>query len=146
MNTKLILAAVAALALQGCAALPMNWQPTDPGSRAAEGVWEVIDTVDTVQTARFVQTDCHEADPAARFIYGGSNPAPARVVATNLVLMSVHSYVSAYLDRKVDHEIATDNADGNEGLWYTGRIVWHAVSIAASTASVINNRSLKCHK
>jgi hypothetical protein len=139
-----IAAAVAAAVLPGCCVLPMNMQPQDPTSRTAEGVWEVIDTVDTIQTAKFVTTDCHEADPAARFIYGGGNPAPSRVVLTNVVLMAAHSTVSAWLDRHVEADEA--NEDGNLGLWYTGRIVWHVVSIGASTASVINNRSLKCHK
>jgi hypothetical protein len=134
-----------AFSLVGCAALPMNWQPKDDDSRKAEAVWDVIDTIDTVQTAKFVQTTtCHEADPMARAVYGGGNPAAARVIGTNAVLMGVHSVVSRWFDNHYDASVSAD--DGNAGAWYVGRIAWHVASIGASAASVIGNASTKgCH-
>lgn len=140
--SKLIVTAVAAALTGGCAVLPMNWQPKDDDSRKAEAIWDAIDTIDTVQTAKFVQrTTCHEADPTARLVYGGGNPAPARVISTNVVLMGVHSAVSRWFDNHYDASSAAD--DGNAGIWYISRIAWHVASLGISTASVVNNATTK---
>lgn len=136
-------AAIAALLLQGCAALPVSMQPTDPGSRAAEGLWDVVDTVDTIQTVQFLRSGrCSEVDPAAKVIYGGGKPSATRVVLTNTLLLSIHSYVSRWIDDHVAESESKD--DGNVGAWYVGRIAWHALSIGYSVAAISTTRSNGC--
>lgn len=127
--------------LGGCAALPMPLQPqTENNSNMAEGTFIVLAAVDTVQTMHIRQgTSCdHEADPAAAALYGSRYPKPGRVLVTNLALITVHTMLASWLDDKVA-------AGGdNVGLWYTGRIAFHAVSIVAEGSSVINNHVRGC--
>lgn len=149
--------AVAALLESGCAILPMSMQPKDPDARHAEAVWDVLDTVDTYTTQHFLKKptwtvtgptgtttfQCQEADPLAKVIYGGAHPAPARVIGTNLLLMGAHSYVSRWFDDEYDKSVAAD--DGDVGVWWTGRFLWHALSIGGSAWAVTNNLSGPCH-
>jgi hypothetical protein len=139
-NWPFIVAILVVLAISiltsGCAAFP-----TATSSRVAETVWQTLDAIDTAQTAQFVRkpTCYSESDPFARTMYGGPNPSSSRVVAINVLLMPVHSYVSRWFDDHVNRSEQDD--DGNVGAWYTGRIAWHAVSILATGASVANNFS-----
>ncbi len=127
--------------LPGCAMLPMPMPPNDMSmnSNAAEGTWLALDAVDTLQTMHLKKgTACaYEADPLARALYGGANPAPARVLVTNLALMTAHTMITSWLDDEVAKHYKAD--DDQVGLWYAGRLAWHAVSIGASGASVVNN-------
>lgn len=130
-----------ALGLTGCASLSViqpTLAPTEPGSIAAETVWDALDAVDTVQTARFKQRGLYERDPLAATLYGTAHPSPSEVYAVNGVLMLGHSLVSSWLDR----ECAKHSDDASTGLWFVGRIAWHAISIGASIASVANNARL----
>lgn len=137
-----------AVSLTGCAALPMELQPSDQASAYAEGAWLVLDSVDTIQTSHIKQgTSCdHEADPIARAVYGGEHPAPLRVIGTNVALMVVHMLVTSWLDDHVDEEAAKNAAgqDNTLGAWYVGRIAWHTVSLVGTGASVINNHVRGC--
>lgn len=133
--------AVAIIAwLSGCAMLPTVLQPgvnQENSSVAAEGTWLVLDAIDTAQTMQFVQhPKCfHEADGVARFMYGGSNPDPSRVLLTNIALAIAHTYITSWLDDKV-----AEGGD-NAGVWYTTRVAWHVVSIVGTGAAVVNNFS-----
>lgn len=122
--------------LTGCAAYPI-----DKGSRRAEAAWELLDTVDTMQTVQIARHPAcfREANPAAAFLYGGSQPPPQRVLLTNMALMLVHSSVSRWFDDRYTHAEARD--DGSAGPWAFGRIVWHTVSIVGTGAAVANNFS-----
>lgn len=135
--------AIAAFMLGGCAALPMPLQPnTDNNSNYAEGAVIVLAAVDTAQTMHIRKgTSCdHEANPIMAKLYGSKYPAPGRVLATNLALLTVHTMVASWLDDKVDQHKADDSA----GLWYVGRITFHAVSILGEGAAVANNASRGC--
>lgn len=132
---------MSATALTGCASLNLvtdKLAPTEPGSIAAETVWDALDTIDTIQTARFKQRGLIERDPFAVALYGTRQPSAGEVYAINGVLMLGHSLVSSWLDR----ECAKHSDDASTGLWFVGRIAWHAISIGASTASVANNARL----
>lgn len=129
--------------LGGCAALPMPLQPaTENTSNAAEGAFLVLATVDTVQTMHIRKgTSCdHEADPVAAALYGGRYPKPGRVLLTNLALMTVHTMVASWLDDEVESHKTADSA----GLWYTGRVAFHVVSIVAEGSAVASNASRGC--
>lgn len=128
------LAAPVALFLSGCAIFP-----TDTGSRAAETTWQVLDAIDTAQTAQMVRHPAcfHEADPIARAIYGGGNPSSGKVVALNLLLMPLHARVSRWFDDRAAQAYADDS--DSVGLWYTGRFAWHALSLAWTGSSVARN-------
>lgn len=137
------LLAALVLFLAGCAALPIPLQPeTENNSNYAEGSFLVLATVDTLQTMHIRRgSNCdHEADPLAAALYGSKYPKPGRVLLTNLALITVHTMVTSWLDDKV----AEHTHDENAGLWYSGRIVWHGVSLFAEAASVINNRQVGC--
>lgn len=141
-----ILILLAVVCLQGCAALPMPLQPVNEqyNSNMAEGGFLVLATVDTLQTSHIRQgTSCdHEADPFAVAIYGTKYPKPARVILTNLAMMTVHTMVTSWLDDEVaKHDQAND---GSVGPWYVGRVVWHGASLLVEGAAVINNRSRGC--
>lgn len=145
-----ILAVVALLVLGGCAALPMPFQPQNEqyNSNAAEGAFLVLAAVDTAQTMHLKSgTDCgYEADPVAAALYGGKNPSPGRVLATNLLMITAHTMVASWLDDKVAAESAKNDAgtDNNLGPWYVGRVVFHAVSLIAEGAAVLNNKRHGC--
>lgn len=139
----ILMVCAAAMTFAGCAALPMPLQPqTDNNSNMAEGTFIVLAAVDTVQTMHIRKgTSCdHEADPIAAALYGSTNPKPARVLFTNLALITVHTMLASWLDDKVEEHKADDAA----GLWYVGRIGFHAVSIVAEGSSVINNHVRGC--
>lgn len=134
------------LILVGCAALPMPLQPANEqyNSNYAEGGFLVLETVDTLQTMHIRQgTSCdHESDPIAAKIYGSPHPKAGRVLVTNLVLMTVHTMATSWMDDEVaKHDQANDSS---VGPWYIGRVVWHAASILAAGSSVINNRDRGC--
>lgn len=134
---------LALTALMGCAALPMPLQPqTENNSNMAEGTFIVLAAVDTVQTMHIRRgTSCdHEADPVAAALYGSRYPKPGRVLMTNLALIMVHTMLASWLDDKVEQHKADDSA----GLWYIGRIGFHAVSIVAEGSSVISNHTRGC--
>lgn len=144
---KLALAAVlavAALALGGCAALPMPMQPVDMtyNSNTAEGAFIVLAAVDTVQTMHIKPgSSCdHEADPIAAWLYGSKYPSPGRILLTNIVMITAHTMVTSFLDDKV----AQHAHDEDAGLWYVGRAAWLTVSIGAEAGSVINNYRIGC--
>jgi hypothetical protein len=131
------------LALGGCAALPMPLQPeTQNNSNYAEGAVIVLTAVDTAQTMHIRKgTSCdHEANPLMAKLYGSKYPAPGRVLATNLALLTVHTMVASWLDDKVDQHKTDDSA----GLWYVGRITFHAVGILGEGAAVADNASRGC--
>lgn len=131
------------LVLTGCAALPMPLQPeTENNSNMAEGGFIVLAAVDTVQTMHIRKgTSCdHEADPLAAAIYGSKYPKPGRVLLTNLALITVHTMVASWLDDEVEAHAHADTA----GLWYTGRLTFHAVSLLAEGSAVITNASNGC--
>lgn len=144
------LAPVLALLCTGCATLPMPVQPahSDYNSNAAEITWLALDAVDTAQTMHIrAGTSCaYEADPAARAIYGGRDPAPARVLLTNVALAAVHATVTSWLDDRVAAEDLQREQDDTYGVgpWMVARFVWHAVSIAGSAHSVVNNYEHGC--
>lgn len=143
---KIAILGAAALALSGCAALPMPLQPQDEqfSTVNTERAWTAIDAVDTVQTAHMKRgTSCdHEGDPVAAHIYGGVNPPPGRVYAVNIVLALVHASVSNWLDREVAKHADAD--DGSVGPWYVGRVVWYAASFAYSVDGVVKGREQSC--
>jgi hypothetical protein len=121
----------------------MPLQPeTENNSNMAEGAFLVLASVDTVQTMHIRKgTSCdHEADPIAAALYGSKYPKPGRVLLTNLALMTVHTMVASWLDDKVEQHKADDSA----GLWYVGRIGFHAVSIVAEGSAVASNASRGC--
>lgn len=132
LKTGAVLAVV--LALSGCAIYP-----TDAGSQAAETTWQVLDVIDTAQTAQLVRhPKCfYEADPMARAIYGNRNPSATKVVAVNLLLMPLHARVSRWFDDHADQAYA-DDADSTE-LWALGRFAWHALSLTWTAGSVARN-------
>lgn len=115
----------------------MWMQPTDETSSRAEGAWLVLDAVDTAQTIQLAKhpTCYRETDRAAVWLYGDEHPSPARVALTNVVLALGHTMVTAWLDDEVDAHRNTNNY----GPWVVTRVVWHAVSLGASGAAVINN-------
>lgn len=137
-------AAIAAmLFLAGCAALPMPLQPRgENNSNMAEGAFLVLAATDTVQTMHIRKgTSCdHEADPMAAALYGSRYPKPGRVLLTNLALMTVHTMVASWLDDEVESHKTADSA----GLWYTGRLAFHAISIVAEGSAVVSNASRGC--
>lgn len=147
MKTQLIVAGVAAALLGGCAALPMPLQPKheEYNSNLAESAWLVAAAVDTAQTMGIKKgTSCdHEADPVAAALYGSKYPKPGRVLVTNLVMMTGHAMVTSWLDDKVAEHDQAD--DGSVGPWYVGRIIWHALSLGATGASVISNHDKGCN-
>lgn len=128
--------------LTGCAALPMALQPKETSTQVAEGAFVVLEGIDTAQTMHIrAGTSCdHEADPLAAALYGSSHPKPGRVLLTNVALLSVHAFVTSWLD----DEVAKHAHDDSAGPWYVGRIAWHSVSLIAAGASVINNHSRNC--
>lgn len=143
--SAVLLMAIVAFGLCGCAALPMPLQPqADSNSNYAEGAFIVLAAADTAQTMHIRQgTSCdHEADPLAAALYGSKYPKPGRVLLTNLALITVHTMVASWLDDKVDQHIKLD--DGSAGPWYVGRVAFHAVSLAVEASSVINNHSRGC--
>lgn len=132
--------------ITGCAALPMPLQPINEqyNSNMAEGGFLVLATVDTLQTTHIHRGEScdHEADPIAAGLYGSKYPKPARVILTNLALMTVHTMVTSWLDDKVaEHDKANDDS---VGPWYVSRVIWHGVSLLAEGAAVINNKSHGC--
>jgi uncharacterized protein YceK len=142
-SVLLMLASAVLLAIGGCAALPMPLQPqTDNNSNYAEGAFIVLAAVDTAQTMHIRKgTSCdHEADPLAAALYGSEYPKPGRVLLTNLALITVHTMVASWLDDKVEQHHQDDSA----GLWYTGRIGFHAVSLVLEGSAVVNNHSRGC--
>jgi hypothetical protein len=147
---KLLTITLAITTLSGCAALPMPLQPvhSDYNSNAVEITWLAVDAVDTAQTMHIkAGTSCaYEADHAARIIYGARDPAPARVLVTNIALATVHTMVTSWLDDKVaveDHQREKDD-DYGIGPWMAARFVWHAASLIASGSSVVNNIEHGC--
>lgn len=135
-----------AVLLVGCAALPQFMQPTDATSQEAEGTWLVLDTIDTLQTVQIAKNpSCfHEADGIADRLYGGSHPSVGRVLAINIPLMLAHTAVASWLDDEVNAHLAADAATpglDSVGPWYVGRLVFHTVSIGASSYAVLNNFS-----
>jgi hypothetical protein len=128
----------------GCAALPMPLQPVNQqyNSNMAEGAFIVLAATDTLQTMHIRKgTSCdHEADPVAAALYGSKYPKPGRVLLTNLVLITVHTMITSWLDDKV----AEHAHDEGAGPWYVSRVVWHGASILVEGAAVINNRSRGC--
>lgn len=142
-----LIAVLLMVLLGGCAALPIPFQPANEqyNSNMVEGTWLVLDAVDTAQTMhiRASNPTCsYEADPLARAIYGSRDPKPARVLLTNLALATVHTMVTSWLDDEVAKHMTAD--DDQAGLWYVGRVGWHAVSLIASGSSVINNYAHGC--
>lgn len=139
-------AAILLMDIAGCAALPMPLQPANQqyNSNMAEGGFLVLSTVDTLQTTHIRKgTSCdHEADPIAAALYGSKYPKPGRVIVTNLLLMTVHTMITSWLDDEVaKHDQAND---GSVGPWYVGRVAWHGASLLVEGAAVINNRSHGC--
>lgn len=138
----LILALLLLIMLGGCATVePGRMFPREHGSRVAEKVWLALDTVDTMQTVQIAKhPQCfREANPVAASIYGSEHPKAGRVVLTNVVLALVHSRVSRWFDDGVSRARLRD--DDSVGPWYVGRIAWHAVSIAGTSAAVADNFS-----
>ena len=139
-----------ALILSGCAALPVPLQPvhSDYNSNAVEITWLAVDAADTLQTTHIKSgTSCaYEADHAARIIYGGRDPTPARVVVTNIALATVHTMVTSWLDDKVAVEDQQREKDDDYGIgpWMAARFIWHAASLLASGSSVVNNIEHGC--
>lgn len=135
-----VLALLLLLQLTGCASMePGRMFPREQSSRVAESVWLGLHTVDTMQTVQIARNpQCFwEDNKVAAAIYGTKHPDDDRVMLTNVLLGFVHSRVSRWFDDGVDRSFSAE--DGNEGLWYVGRIAWHAVSIGASAAAVSNN-------
>lgn len=137
--------------LSGCAALPLPFQPQQIqyNSNTAEGAWLVLDSMDTAQTMhiRASNPTCsYEADPLARAVYHTREPSPSRVLLTNLTLATVHTMVTSWLDDKVAAEDMQREKDDVYGVgpWLATRFVWHAVSLAATGASVLNNYNHGC--
>lgn len=147
---------ICALLISGCAALPMPFQPANQqyNSNMAEGAFIVLETVDTLQTMHLTEVRnpttvyrCnHEADPIAAAIYGGQYPNKTRVLITNILLVTAHTMVASWLDDRVASESAKNDANepNNLGPWYVGRVAFHAVSLAISASSVINNARNGC--
>lgn len=135
------------ITLAGCAALPIPFQPQNEqyNSNMAEGAWLVLDGVDTLQTMHLrrernptTSVTCNrEGDPLAIKLYGSEYPSKNRVLLTNLVLATVHTMVTSWLDDKVADDDGT-------GPWYMTRVAWHTVSIAYSLTSVLGNVEQKC--
>lgn len=129
----------------GCTVLepvaPVGMFPREHGSRVAEGTWQALHMVDTMQTVQIARhPQCYrEANPLAAKVYGTEHPSPQRVMITNLALGLVHSRVSRWLDDGVARAQARD--DGLVGPWAVGRIAWHTVSILGTSAAVANNFS-----
>jgi len=144
-RTGLVLA-MFVFALCGCAALPMPMQPVNEqyNSNEAEGTWLVLDAVDTAYTMHLKKgTECdHEGDPIAAHIYGSTRPPPGRVLSINLVLALGHTMVTSWLDDKVAEHDQKD--DGSAGVWYVGRIVWHALSLGYTGEGVYEGHSHGC--
>ena len=149
-NPALTASAALALLCTGCATLPLPLQAvhSEYNSNAAEITWLAIDAVDTAQTMHIrAGTSCaYEADPVARAIYGGRDPAPARVLLTNVALAAVHATVTSWLDDRVAAEDLQRDQDDTYGVgpWMAARFVWHVVSIAGSAHSVVNNYEHGC--
>lgn len=143
----LFLVLLGALALSGCAVLPIPLSPENEqyNSNTAEGTWLVLDAIDTMQTVQIAKhPECyHEADGIAAMLYGGQHPNVGRVIGTNLVLAIGHTMVTSWLDDEVASHEMTDTAHpelpGTVGPWYVGRIVWHAVSILGTGIAVGGN-------
>jgi hypothetical protein len=146
-----LIAAILMVVLGGCAALPMPFQPTNTlgfDSSTAEGAFIVSDMVDTLQTMHLreernpqTQVKCnHEADPIAAALYGGQYPSKNRVLITNVLLLTAHTMVASWLDDRV----AAESTKSDAGLWYIGRLTFHAISIGYSTGSVLNNIKQGC--
>ncbi len=139
----MLTATVIFFGIAGCAALPMPLQPeTQNNSNYAEGAFIVLAGVDTAQSMHIRKgTSCdHEADPLAAALYGSKYPKPGRVLLTNLALITVHTMVASWLDDKVE----AHTKDNSAGLWYTGRVGFHVVSLVLEGSAVINNRSRGC--
>lgn len=147
---KLLALGVFAALLAGCAALPMPLQPvhSDYNSNAVEIAWLAVDAADTAQTMHIkAGTSCaYEADHVARFIYGSRDPAPARVLVTNIALATVHTMVTSWLDDKVAVEDQQREKDDDYGIgpWMAARFIWHTASLLASGSSVVNNVEHRC--
>jgi hypothetical protein len=147
-------AALVLLGMEGCAALPIPFQPANEqyNSNMAEGAWLVADAVDTVQTMHLkeqrvippgVHVACNrEADPIAVKIYGSQYPNPTRVLLTNIALALGHTMVTSWLDDEVARHDALN--DGSVGPWYVTRVVWHVASLSYSVGSVLNNMHQGC--
>jgi hypothetical protein len=126
--------------LCGCASIaPIGMFPREQGTRAAEGVWLSLHTVDTLQTVQIARNpQCfYEADPLAVGIYGSQHPNESRVLLTNVVLGAIHPVVSRWFDEHVEQSYNDDTETAN--LWAMGRIGWHAISIIGTGVSVANN-------
>jgi hypothetical protein len=138
-----------ASSLTGCATL----YPSQPGSIAAEVAWDGLDITDTLQSTHFADlgyAQRHyighgtvigpyaERDPLAIAVYGGNrHPSAGQVLITNALLIPLHGMVSSWFDRHVEKAEQSDS--DTLGLWYVGRIAWHALSIGSSGASVAGN-------
>lgn len=134
--------------------LPIPFQPANEqyNSNMAEGAWLVADGADTVQTMHLkevrnvpanTRVTCNrEADPLAAKLYGSQYPSPSRVLITNILLATAHTMVTSWLDDEVAKHDQLD--DGSVGPWYVGRVAWHAVSLAYTVGSVLNNMKQGC--
>lgn len=122
------------VACSACSALPIPMQPVNQqyNSNYAEGAFIVLASVDTAQTMH--QCD-HGSDPFA-VLYGPRYPKPARVLLTNIALVTVHTMITSWLDDEV--------AEHGNGPWYVGRVVWHGASLLAAGSAVANNRARGC--
>lgn len=145
-----VLGALGLVALGGCAALPMPFQPaTQENSNAAEGTFLVLATVDTLQTVQIAKHPAcyYERDPLARALYGTRHPSVGKVIGVNLVMITAHTVVASWLDDKVAAETARYEADDTYGVgpWYGARFLFHAVSLLAEASSDLGNYNRGIH-
>lgn len=121
----------------GCSVLP-----TDRGSRYAEGAWQTLHAIDTMQTYQIAKNPhCfREANGMAAALYGSDRPKPERVLLVNIAGSLVHAQVSRWLDDRTDAAFA--NESDTRGVWAVGRIAYHTVSLLWSASAVANNYEL----
>lgn len=116
--------------------------PTDPASRRAETAWQLLHTMDTMQTIQIAKNpSCfREANGIAAALYGSDHPSSGRVAAVNIAGSLLHMRVSRWFDDHADE--ANANETDTRGLWNVGRITWHTVGILWSGSAVAGNYSL----
>lgn len=134
-----LLAILLVLLLSGCAS---HSGFANPEARRVEIAWQTLAAYDTAQTVTIARspTCFRESNKLASAIYGSDNPSPQRVLATNAALAWAHWELGAWLDRRTQAAIDSDNP--NRGLYYVGRTAFYVTSFLGSGIAVGNNVSL----
>lgn len=144
---RLLVAAIAVASLSGCATVERYIGPgwaeradkdPDDGFVLAESAWHALNAVDVMQSIHIANSpNCFRevGFPTAQLF--GDHPSKEEFVVSGIIYSLGYRAISSWLETKEREQEDPDAKDN----WRTGRIVWHALTLATKAFTVGRNHA-----